>query len=125
MSANLDLKCCKCGNPAAHFSLLKASEGESREHQRNQDRLERSGFMGKSTTYENWGWMSAIFEALTNKDYNAARHLDIDLVAFICRECNEPYCENCWTLGPEQFDDGFYDCTEGTCPAGHTQIVHD
>ena len=53
------------------------------------------------------------------------RREDPDFFAFVCRECGVVYCESCWNVGPPEFDDGFYDCTRGTCPKGHTQTLDD
>jgi len=41
-----------------------------------------------------------------------------------CPDCDEIYC---WEhYNPvEEFDDGFYDCTYGTCPKGHRRIIDD
>ena len=41
-----------------------------------------------------------------------------------CPKCDKTYCRDCVHLR-EEYDEGFYDCTYGTCPAGHTRIVHD
>jgi hypothetical protein len=48
-----------------------------------------------------------------------------DLFAFVCRQCGVVYCEKCWRVGPPELDDGFYDCTHGECPKGHTQMLDD
>jgi hypothetical protein len=50
---------------------------------------------------------------------------DSDLFAFVCRECKVAYCSRCWKVGPPELDDGFYDCTHGACPKGHTQMLDD
>ena len=41
-----------------------------------------------------------------------------------CPTCDEIYCRKHWTI-KEYWDQGFYDYTEGTCPKGHTRIIHD
>ena len=41
-----------------------------------------------------------------------------------CPECNTIYCRKHYVLR-ETWDEGFYDCTYGTCPKNHTRIVHD
>ena len=50
---------------------------------------------------------------------------DGDLFGFFCNACARVYCHACWTIGPPEFDDGFYDCTRGTCVEGHTQTLDD
>lgn len=52
------------------------------------------------------------------------RRVDWDLTAFVCHDCGLAYCPSCWTTWP-LFDDGFYDCTRGSCPMGHEQDLDD
>ncbi len=47
-----------------------------------------------------------------------------DGLDFYCPDCDALYCEAHYHLRP-RWDEGFYDDTEGTCPAGHTRIVDD
>ena len=101
-----------CAGLAARFS---ASEGK----------LERTGWFGSCirpmSTHDAEKWIvrirtTALVELLRE---------DPDLFAFVCRQCAVVYCEKCWTVGPPEFDDGFYDCTRGTCPKGHRQTLDD
>ena len=41
-----------------------------------------------------------------------------------CPKCDKVYCEDHYDLR-EVFDQGFYDCTYGTCPQDHERIIHD
>ena len=41
-----------------------------------------------------------------------------------CPKCDSIYCPEHYTT-EEEWDDGFYDCTYGTCPEGHRRIIHD
>ncbi|HUX99999.1 MAG TPA: hypothetical protein VMV49_10635 [Candidatus Deferrimicrobium sp.] len=41
-----------------------------------------------------------------------------------CPECDKIYCYSHYDTR-EEWDEGFYDCTYGTCPKGHTRIIHD
>ena len=49
---------------------------------------------------------------------------NIELVPFYCLECDKIYCRDHWECAPA-YDDGFYDCTKGTCPKGHTRTMDD
>jgi hypothetical protein len=49
---------------------------------------------------------------------------DPDLVSFWCPNCSASYCRTHWVLETE-YDDGFYDYTQGTCAAGHSRMVDD
>ncbi len=91
----------------------------------NRDRLERSEFMGLVTKFGEFKQLMALFDAVRRGNYAAARAADPDFVAFHCLACNRVYCEQCWAIGAPVFDEGFYDYTAGTCPAGHEQVVDD
>ena len=41
-----------------------------------------------------------------------------------CPPCDRIYCGAHYAKR-EVFDEGFYDCTHGTCPEGHTRIIDD
>ena len=47
-----------------------------------------------------------------------------DGLDFYCPDCDQMICEDHYHLRPV-WDDGFYDYTLGTCPAGHQRIVDD
>ena len=62
---------------------------------------------------------------LEKNDFKAVEKIKSDLVGFHCWTCSKSYCEECWKIGPDIVDDGFYDFTLGTCPKGHEHIVQD
>ncbi|MBM4421998.1 MAG: hypothetical protein FJ030_01235 [Chloroflexi bacterium] len=119
----ITLPCAQCGRPAAAFTVHAAGEGDGlwRDH----DRIERAGFMGVVIKFGSLESLAQLFETLRRHDYETLRRLDADFIAFHCWECGKDYCEQCWRIGPPEFDDGFYDCTMGICPAGHEQMVDD
>ena len=41
-----------------------------------------------------------------------------------CPNCDRAYCKDHWDL-EEEWDEGFYDCTYGTCPEGHRRLLDD
>lgn len=123
MNNSISLPCAHCGKPAATFSLYLAGTGEG--FGCESDRLVRTGFMGEITKFGSLDSLSQLFVSLQQRDYNAARQHDPDFIAFHCWECGQDYCEQCWDIGPMEFDDGFYDCTRATCPEGHEQMVDD
>jgi len=87
--------------------------------------LRRTGFIGEVMKFGDAEELHRLLERIRSADFASARGSDADFVAFHCRQCNRSYCERCWRMGPPEFDDGFYDCTRGTCPEGHEQIVDD
>ncbi len=41
-----------------------------------------------------------------------------------CPICDKVYCKEDYDLD-EEWDEGFYDCTYGTCPHGHRRLLDD
>jgi hypothetical protein len=107
---NIEVRCSACAGLAARF--------EARE-----DELERTGWFGSCLRpmkdAERW------IEKIRTTSLVDLRREDPDFFAFVCRQCGVVYCEKCWTIGPPEFDEGFYDCTHGTCPKGHAQMLDD
>jgi hypothetical protein len=52
------------------------------------------------------------------------RRIDWELAPFYCPERERNYCRSDWHTFV-LLDEGFYDCTMGTCPAGHRRMVDD
>lgn len=123
LTASVILPCARCGQPAATFTVLAATEGAGL--WRDRDRLERTGFMGAVTKFGSRVSFTNFIAAIQRRDYQAAGQFDPDFVAFHCWSCDQDYCESCWQIGPPEFDEDFYDCTRGACPQGHEQIVDD
>ena len=104
--------CERCSGEAAKIALLLNG-------------VRRTGFMGEVTKFGDAEELHRLAEMIRSADFASARGADADFVAFHCRACNRSYCDRCWRIGPPEFDDGFYDCTNGTCPEGHEQTVDD
>ena len=119
--------CSRCGQPAATFTLRPAGTGE--DLWRDRDRLERAGFLGATIHFGELPALAELMRAIEGRDYAAVRALaGPDLVAFHCWQCAADYCDACWRIGPPEFAEdfpGFYECTKGVCPAGHSQVVDD
>ncbi len=121
---HLTITCARCGSAAAQIALLPAAPGEGQMWS-DRDRLIRTGFMGEVIKFGPGRDLETLFDWLAHAQYSPAREQDSDLIAFICRQCELPYCETCWVIGAPEFDEGFYDCTRGVCPHGHPQVVDD
>jgi hypothetical protein len=124
----LTIACARCGQTAACFASLPAGTATQNDLFGNLDRIVRSGFMGEVTLMPGPGRPERLFGLLFEGRLGEAYRFDPDTLGFYCRECDAPYCQACWTLGPPVFDDeleGFYDHTQGVCPQGHTHIVDD
>lgn len=71
-----------------------------------------------------------IFPLLDRNDPGAAHSflvehklLDEGIDAY-CPDCDAVYCRAHYHVS-EEWDDGFYDCSTGTCPHGHHRIIDD
>lgn len=81
------------------------------------------GYGWKAINPRTWTRVSELLAA-TRPDPAALHAIDWELAPFWCRGCQQCYCRDHW----EPFvlmDEGFYDCTDGICPAGHRQILDD
>jgi hypothetical protein len=93
------------------------------------DRLKRAGFLATTLHFGELSSLAALMAVIEQRDYAAIRDLaGPGLVAFHCWQCAADYCQDCWRIGPPEFDEdfsGFYGCTRGICPARHEQVVDD
>jgi hypothetical protein len=120
----ITLPCVQCGRAATEIVLM-LGQATSPDSLARRDRLERTDFMGSLIRYGNFAELAQLFQAIVLSDYVAARAVDADFVAYQCAACGQVYCDTCWQLHPPEFDEGFYDHTRATCPAGHEQMVDD
>jgi len=71
-----------------------------------------------------------VFRILDSKDLKSLHSYlknDIQLedgMDAYCPKCDKIYCATHYKP-EEEWDEGFYDCTYGTCPEGHRRIIHD
>lgn len=65
-----------------------------------------------------------ILTALRSGDPLQLIRIDRDYLPSYCPECKASYCRSHWRT-QVVFDEGFYDCTYGFCPAGHRKKLDD
>ena len=115
--------CSKCGKVAAEFAAFRA--GEATGFMANREHLLRTGWFGELLRPAAYESAVALLEKIRAGELIALAKDDPDMFGFFCRKCCKSYCTACWQIGPPEFDDGFYDCTRGTCPEGHEQVLDD
>jgi hypothetical protein len=93
----MTLPCARCGRAAVEITLLPAT-GKSKELWHDRDRLERTDFLDKVIRFGRYEQMLDLFEVIRLGDYATARQMDPDFVGFICRVCEQVYCEDCLQL---------------------------
>lgn len=62
--------------------------------------------------------------ALEAGDWALVNGIHREYAESYCRECRVHYCRAHWQM-TTLMDDGFYDCTMGTCPKGHEKKLDD
>jgi hypothetical protein len=72
---------------------------------------------------------SEIFKILKAKNLKAAHEFMIKYHGYegldaYCPECDRIYCREHYNAKVE-WENGFYDCTMGTCPYGHHRLIDD
>jgi hypothetical protein len=71
------------------------------------------------------GLAAAVFAKLAQGRVGEAhRTIDPEGIDAYCPTCGLVYCRDHYRLEAE-YDEGFYDCTHATCPAGHRRLVDD
>jgi len=70
-----------------------------------------------------------LFEILKNENFLGAHqfmreHMCYEGLDAYCPKCDKIYCWEHYNARAE-YDDGFYDCTCGTCPNGHRRMIDD
>lgn len=66
----------------------------------------------------------AAIPALRSRDPEKLWIVDREFTPFWCFRCGKSYCDAHWRSGA-RYDDGFFDCIEGTCPKEHRQTLMD
>lgn len=62
--------------------------------------------------------------AIDARDARALYLLDFEWAPFYCPDCDCAFCQAHWSLQID-FDEGFYDCIWGACPAGRRRKLED
>ncbi len=117
MTHSATFYCAACGKPAGSVSVVPSPSMPG-------NRLVITGFMEHTIEATYGPTFSEALPALAAGDARALYDLDESWAPFYCPTCDRSYCGDHWHQQVE-FDDGFYDCTYGTCPQGHRRMVDD
>jgi hypothetical protein len=88
------------------------------------NRLVVSGFIERWEEKSRDGTYADAAAALDAHDVRALWAGNNEWAPFYCPGCDACYCRDHWHAEME-FDEGFYDCTWGTCPRGHRRMIDD
>ena len=116
MELKQELRCASCGEVAATLEIgIDSHSGERA--------LVYSGLVRREAF--GLGLGVVVFLKLAEGELGAAHGLlGAEGIDAYCPACRRVYCHSHYKLETE-YDDGFYDCTRGTCPAGHRRMVDD
>lgn len=92
-------------------------------HQRDGFAIRWLGYGWKEVSPATWTKASEVLTT-TQPNPGALHAIDWELAPFWCRKCKQCYCREHW-MPIVIIDEGFYDYTDGLCPAGHRQILDD
>lgn len=86
--------------------------------------LVASGFIGVVESVVGADAFPSVRELVARGEAGRLREMSVDYAPCYCRGCRASYCAQHWRTEMVE-DEGFYDCTYGTCPAGHRQLLDD
>jgi hypothetical protein len=115
--AAAEFLCVVCGAVAGRVEVVPSPTGAG-------NRLVHSVFASGWEQASRTETYAAAAQALRGGDPRALWALNAEWAPFYCPECRACYCRSHWREAME-FDEGFYDCTHGTCPRGHTRLLDD
>lgn len=114
--------CGACGHPAGRVEYAPtAAPGEV---WGDAPGLVVTSMLGRFVLRVEPGQVERLVDAVEAGDGAALFRLSSEFVPFWCRRCERAYCKRHWVT-EMVMDEGFYDCTYGTCPAGHLTILDD
>lgn len=135
--------CDACGKPAIQLMLLPAGVPHPRSGSKEMGDLAvadsfRKSDAGKPALVVE-GFLSSmrwplddlrfadVKAAIEEDNSEALSRLDPEYLQCYCRDCSVNYCRDHWSAIVKMAEDypGFYDCTDGTCPRGHSKTLDD
>ena len=114
--------CALCNHLAGTVELLPAGhpDGLSKETAT----IFLKDFIGTEKVVVTAAGSQAVQAALAAADAAALYKVERLWAPFYCPECARVYCRQHWVIVPE-YDEGYFDCSHGTCPQGHTRMTED
>jgi hypothetical protein len=134
--AGMHVTCAVCGGRAAMVELVPPGVTHPRagsaaladlgiyDRPSGRGSLIQEGVTGKSMWAIDSDQLDALRAIFVRGDWRALHRLDPEWLSSYCPTCDVNYCAAHWDKFDE-FDDGFYDCTRGTCPRGHRRMLAD
>ncbi|HEX6750272.1 MAG TPA: hypothetical protein VF092_23465 [Longimicrobium sp.] len=112
-----EFTCRECGAVAGRVSVVPSPTG-------TRNRLVLSVFIEMWEEMSKDGTYADAIAAIDAGDARALWKGWFEWAPFYCPECDACYCSDHWRQWME-FDEGFYDYTQGVCPRGHERMLLD
>lgn len=114
------LPCAVCGEIAVKFKIGRGRFDK-------EDSLVFSGITFSTSLAKDLA--PQLFKHLEQENLSQAhafmkKHYKPEGLDAYCPTCGKIYCARHYQTR-EEYDEGYYDCTYGTCPKGHKRIIHD
>src|SRR5688572_8264702 len=122
--ADATFHCAVCERLATCLQLFASSGIDEAREGSTGGFLRVTGFLGEIEMVVS---VEKIRELQTHMGKRSAREMHrmyLKYAPSFCLQCEKAYCKDHWVMSLE-FDDGYYDCTRGSCPAGHEQLLDD
>jgi len=122
--AEATFHCSICEALATHVELFVSSSIEEGRSGEPGGFLRAMGFIGEIEMVVSAEKIDELQGYMRRKSAQEMHEIYIKYAPCFCLQCERAYCKDHWVMSLE-FDDGFYDCTRGSCPAGHEQLLDD
>jgi len=120
--SNAGFHCVLCNKLAGTVELLPAGHPDGLS--KNQATIFLRDFIGTEKVLVSAAGSPAVQAALDQADAAALYEADHLWAPFYCPTCKCVYCLEHWVVIP-QYDEGYFDCSYGTCPEGHRRMTED
>lgn len=112
------IMCAQCSGVAAEIVAVMAHSTRYATLWHERARLEQTEFLGTYRWFARPERLEDMLALLQHSEWDMARGLDADMVRFVCRLCDTPYCAACWQQHTVR-DHAIW----AICPREHWQII--
>ena len=120
--ASASFPCALCNETAGTVELLPPGHPEGLS--KDTSTIFLKDFIGTEKVVVSADASVAVRAALDKADVAALYQVEFLWAPFYCPTCAQVYCRKHWVLIPE-YDEGYSDCSHGTCPEGHRRLTED
>ncbi|HKD14084.1 MAG TPA: hypothetical protein VKE71_06005 [Candidatus Angelobacter sp.] len=120
--ATATFRCALCNETAGTVELLPPGHPEG--FSKDTSTIFLKDFIGTEQVVVSAAVSPHLQAALDKTDAAALYQVELLWAPFYCPTCARVYCRKHWVIIPE-YDEGYFDCSHGTCPEGHRRLTED